>query len=72
VHGRTGGVPRLINQLCDMALVYAFADQKPQITVQLLQQILLDRKRRGAIPLFANRPIAPHASPASSLNPERG
>jgi type II secretory pathway predicted ATPase ExeA len=72
VHGRTGGVPRLINQLCDMALVYAFADQKRQITVQLLQQILLDRKRRGAIPLFTSRPAAPQGSPATSLTPERG
>src|ERR1700683_3926037 len=26
VHARTRGVPRLINQLCDFALLYAFAD----------------------------------------------
>ena len=26
VHDRTGGVPRLVNQLCDFALLYAFTD----------------------------------------------
>jgi type II secretory pathway predicted ATPase ExeA len=73
VQGRTGGVPRLINQLCDMALVYAFADQKKQITVQSLQQILQDRKQRGAIPLFANRPAPTSAAPVPNLTPaERG
>jgi hypothetical protein len=40
--------------------------------VQVLQQILLDRKRRGAIPLFSSRPPAAHVPPAPSLAPERG
>jgi len=72
VHGRTGGVPRLINQLCDIALVYAYADQQREITVQLLQQILHDRKQRGAIPLFGSRPSVPQVSVVGSPAPERG
>ena len=52
VHARTGGVPRLINQLCDLALVYAFAERQPSIDVPLLQHIIKDRQQSGAIPLF--------------------
>jgi general secretion pathway protein A len=56
IHARTRGIPRLINQLCDMALVYAFAEQLTSVDVRLLQLVLQDRKRRGSISLFANRP----------------
>jgi general secretion pathway protein A len=55
VHARTGGVPRLINQFCDLALVYAFAERQRVIDVQLLQHVLRDRQARGAIPLFTGR-----------------
>ena len=58
VHARTGGIPRLINQLCDLALVYGFAEQKNTIDLSLVQHVLQDRKRRGAIALFAGRGVA--------------
>ncbi len=40
IHARTGGVPRLINQFCDLALVYAFAESQKEISLKLLQQVL--------------------------------
>lgn len=58
IHDRTRGIPRLINQLCDLALVYAFAEQRNSIDLQLLQYVLQDRKHRGAIALFASRSVA--------------
>jgi type II secretory pathway predicted ATPase ExeA len=54
VHSRTRGIPRLINQLCDWALVYAFAEQRPNVDLSVIQSVLEDRKQRGAIPLFGN------------------
>jgi len=39
----TKGVPRLINQLCDVALVYAFADGRGSIDVKLIEQVIRDR-----------------------------
>jgi type II secretory pathway predicted ATPase ExeA len=74
IHGHTAGVPRLINQLCDLALVYAFAEQQPMITVQLLQHVLEDRKQRGAIPLFGGRATVKSRalSTAAGLTSERG
>ncbi len=40
----TGGVPRLVNILCGMALVYAFADQKPRIDKEIIELVLEDKK----------------------------
>jgi general secretion pathway protein A len=73
IHARTAGVPRLINQLCDLALVYAFAEQHRTIDVPLLQRVLKDRKQRGAMPLFGSRlATAPRAAATPGLNADLG
>jgi hypothetical protein len=41
-------VPRLINQLCDTALVYGFAEQQSMIDAELMQQVI-DARRAGGI-----------------------
>jgi len=46
VHARTRGIPRLINQLCDFALVYAFAEGRQSINADLIAQVV--RERNGA------------------------
>jgi len=38
----TGGVPRLINQLCDFALLYAFESGAPTVSRATVQQVLDD------------------------------
>ena len=38
------GVPRRINNLCDFALVYAFAEDKQEIDVPLLLEMIKDKK----------------------------
>ena len=40
IHRYTGGVPRLINTLCDTALLCAFADEKPVVCESDLQSAL--------------------------------
>jgi putative secretion ATPase (PEP-CTERM system associated) len=47
-HGH--GVPRLINLLCDTALVYGFAEQKPRIDAQLVQDVAHDKQRGRVFP----------------------
>lgn len=42
VHEVTRGVPRLINQFCDMALLYAWTRESPQVTRAILGQVLKD------------------------------
>jgi general secretion pathway protein A len=43
VYARTNGVPRLLNQLCDFALVYAFADGRKAVDAELIAQVVRDR-----------------------------
>lgn len=69
IHERTRGVPRLINQLCDLALVYAYAEQRSIIDLKLLQHVLEDRQRRGAMPLFGSGSGASGALTTPVLNP---
>jgi general secretion pathway protein A len=42
VYARSRGVPRLVNQLCDFALVYAFADKRTEIDAELVSQVIHD------------------------------
>jgi general secretion pathway protein A len=53
IYSQTRGVPRLLNQLCDFALVYAFADGRTTIDADLVAQVLRDRNDGQALPTFA-------------------
>jgi general secretion pathway protein A len=41
------GIPRVINTLCDTALVYGFAVEKQQVDIQLVNEVIKDRKDNG-------------------------
>jgi general secretion pathway protein A len=60
IHQSTGGVPRLINIVCDTALVYGFADQIQRIDAEIIRSVISDRA--GILPLTVPAPVA--ASPA--------
>ncbi|HZC81923.1 MAG TPA: AAA family ATPase, partial [Nitrospiraceae bacterium] len=51
VHQFTGGVPRLINQVCDTTLVYGFAEQARRLTARLVAEASRDRALGGILPL---------------------
>lgn len=40
----TRGIPRLINVLCETALVYGFAEQEPHITKEMIKEVIRDKK----------------------------
>ncbi|PYE82216.1 ExeA family protein [Pseudoroseicyclus aestuarii] len=42
IHEATGGVPRLVNQLCDLSLVYAFSAEREDVDGALVRQVLDD------------------------------
>jgi len=50
IHHYTGGVPRLINLLCDQALVYGFSDDRATIDAALVTEVVADRARSGLSP----------------------
>ena len=60
VHEHGGGVPRLSNQVCDMALVYAYAEQRAGVDRELILRGVSDRIGGGIFPS-----AVPSASPAS-------
>ncbi len=41
------GIPRVINTLCDLALVYGFSEEKEKIDVPTIRSVLRDRIRMG-------------------------
>jgi type II secretory pathway predicted ATPase ExeA len=51
VHDCTGGIPRLVNLVCDTALVYGFSDQQAIIAADLVEQVVTDRASGGLLPL---------------------
>ncbi len=46
----TGGIPRLINLLCDLAMVYAFSDELPKIGIESVIDAVKDRNSSGLSP----------------------
>ncbi|MEI4488226.1 AAA family ATPase [Frigidibacter sp. MR17.14] len=42
IHSLTGGVPRLVNQLCDLALTYAWVSEQAQVTEETIAAVLED------------------------------
>jgi type II secretory pathway predicted ATPase ExeA len=42
VHEQTGGVPRLVNQICDIAMVYAWSKDQRVVTEEVLNSVLAD------------------------------
>ncbi|MDH5436884.1 MAG: AAA family ATPase [Gammaproteobacteria bacterium] len=50
VFDQTGGIPRLINQICDTALVYGFAEQAAIIDVDIVNDVASERQKGGILP----------------------
>ena len=47
VHLASRGVPRLVNQICDYALVYAFTDGIDKVDAGVIEKVVTDRRMHG-------------------------
>ncbi len=56
IHEATGGIPRLVNSLCDLCLVYGFSDDQRTITEEVLRDFLSGVEKHGIFAKF--RPLA--------------
>jgi general secretion pathway protein A len=45
----SSGIPRIINTVCDLALVYGFSDQEKVIDVGIVDAVLKDRREMGLL-----------------------
>jgi len=51
VHYYSRGIPRLINTLCDFALVYAFAEERRKVDAKLVLDVVRDKQKGGIFPM---------------------
>jgi len=63
VHRRSGGVPRIINVICDAALVFGYAEERPQIDLPLIRDVLEELESTGILPAETGRTSAAPAPP---------
>jgi general secretion pathway protein A len=49
IHEASRGVPRLVNQICDAALVYGYSERAPRIDASIVQEVLKDRDQGGLL-----------------------
>jgi type II secretory pathway predicted ATPase ExeA len=56
VYRYSGGTPRLINLLCDTALVYGFAEQTDSIDAILIDDVIREQHSNSIVPTF-NQPL---------------
>lgn len=83
VYEATGGVPRLINLLCDTALVYGYAGQLEHLDAPLIREVAEDKQRGGlfqqksasvkttATPADSNKNSTPDTGSTSGNGPRR-
>jgi hypothetical protein len=55
IHARSRGVPRIINVICDATLVFGYAEERRQIDMSLMDEVLAELEATGVL-LSASRP----------------
>lgn len=68
VYRHSGGTPRLINLLCDTALVFGYAEQAAQIHAQLVEDVVHEKLKGGIFPKVQQ--AGPTEPPAQAAWPE--
>ncbi|MFC0813339.1 ExeA family protein [Paracoccus panacisoli] len=58
IHAEAGGVPRMVNKICDLALVYASAADRRVVQPELIEELIAD----GLVLKAADIPATPPAS----------
>lgn len=56
VYEYSGGVPRLINLICDTVMVYGFADQIKLIGEDIVDEMVSERMQDSVVPLYKKPP----------------
>jgi len=61
VHEFSGGIPRVVNTICELALVYGYARQIEHIDADIIKSVVKDRNR-GGITLQSSSGVMANAS----------
>jgi general secretion pathway protein A len=68
IHARSRGVPRIINVICDAALVFGYAEERHQVDQPLMREVLTELEATGVLPL-ASAPAPVEASASVPPSP---
>ena len=50
IYQGSGGIPRIINSICETALVYGYAESLKRINLEILSQVIADKEGLGLMP----------------------
>lgn len=50
IHDRSRGVPRIVNVICDAALVFGYAEERRAVDLELVQEVLGELEVTGVLP----------------------
>ena len=50
IHARSRGVPRIVNVICDAALVFGYAEERRAVDLELVQEVLGELEVTGVLP----------------------
>ena len=56
IHTKSGGIPRLVNVLCDTAMVYGFARNMRVIDARIIDEVIRDKVEHGVFDAATNEP----------------
>lgn len=68
VYRHSGGTPRLINQICDTALVFGYAEQTARIHADLVNDVVHEKLKGGIFPQV--QPPTTTDTPLAATRPE--
>jgi putative secretion ATPase (PEP-CTERM system associated) len=70
IHGRSGGVPRLINVIADATLVFGYGEERSEIDGALIDEVIADLDATGVLGPRSNpnrhESVVPVAGPSAS------
>ena len=71
IHARSRGVPRIMNVICDAALVFGYAEERRQVDLPLIREVLTELETTGVLPAPASvaAPVAVAADANVALAP---
>ena len=58
VHDISGGVPRIINVVCDAALVFGYAEERPSVDRAMIDEVITELEETGIVRRAAPKPAA--------------
>jgi hypothetical protein len=70
VYRRSGGLPRLINVICDSALVFGYAEERRSLDAALIREVIAELELTGVM-LSSAAPPTPQAAPVPGASEVR-